>query len=97
LALSGVAAELVDLLAADGWPPESLDADRRFGRWHARLYPFIGRTVSTPRGAGRLVQIFPKRASVILPAEEQIGVFLPAELRPLASSQAAVPAPACEH
>jgi hypothetical protein len=74
-------AELVDLVAADGWPPESLDAERRFGRWHARLHPFIGRTVSTPRGdGGRLVQVFPERASVILPGEAQVGVFLPEEL-----------------
>jgi len=76
-------AELVELVAADGWPPESLDAERRFGRWHARLYPFIGRTVSTPLGAGRLVQVFQERASVILPGEAQVGVFLPEDLCPL--------------
>jgi hypothetical protein len=56
-------AELMGLLAADGWSPATLDAERRFGRWHARLYPFIGEAVSTPRGHGRLVQVFPERAS----------------------------------
>jgi hypothetical protein len=75
-------AELVDLVAADGWPQESLDAERRFGRWHARLYPFIGQVVSTPGGNGRLVQVFPERASVILPGKLTVGVFLPEELRP---------------
>jgi len=69
--------------AADGWPPESLDAVRRFRSWHARLYPFLGKTVSTPRGAGRLVQVFPERASVILPGEARVGVFLPEFLCPL--------------
>lgn len=74
--------ELLRLISADGWPPESLDSERRFGSWHARLYPFVGETVSTPRGAGRLVQVFPERASVILPGEERIGVFLPGEVLP---------------
>ncbi len=50
--------------------------------WHARLYPFIGRTVSTPRGAGQLVQVFSDRASVILQGEAEVGVFLPEELSP---------------
>lgn len=77
--------------AGDGWPPESLDAERRFGRWHARLYPFIGRTVSTPRGDGRLVQVFPERASVILPGEVQVGVFLPEDLKPPGGQQPSVP------
>jgi hypothetical protein len=76
-------AELVELVAADGWPPKSLDLERRFGGWHARLYPFIGETVSTPCGCGQLVQVFPDRASVILPGEAQVGVFLPEELKSL--------------
>jgi TubC N-terminal docking domain len=83
-------AELVELVASDGWPPESLDAERRFGAWHARLYPFIGRTVSTPCGDGRLVQVFPERANVILPGMAQAGVFLPEELRPSRGPHAAV-------
>ncbi|HVT16280.1 MAG TPA: hypothetical protein VHQ90_08915 [Thermoanaerobaculia bacterium] len=40
-----------------GWPPESIDAEQRFGQWHARLYPFLGKTVATPAGPGRLVQV----------------------------------------
>jgi hypothetical protein len=75
----------------DGWPPESLDAERRFGCWHARLYPFLGKTVSTPCGAGRLVQVFPERASVILPGEAQVGVFLPEDLWPLGAPRPAGP------
>jgi hypothetical protein len=80
-------AELVELIAA-GWPQESLDAEHRLGGWHARLYAFIGKTVSTPRGAGRLVQVFPERASVILPGEAQVGVFLPQEIGPVGTQQA---------
>ena len=30
---------------------ESLDAQRRFGQPHARLFPFLGRKVLTPAGA----------------------------------------------
>jgi len=84
-------AELVGLVAADGWPTESLDAERRFGRWHARLYRFIGRTVSTPRGAGRLVQVFPERASVVIAGEAQVRVLLPEELCPLGAPPPAIP------
>jgi len=84
-------AELAELVAAAGWPPESFDAERRFASWHARLYPFIGRTVSTPRGAGELVQVFPERASVILPGEAQVGVFLPEELWPLGAPRPSGP------
>jgi hypothetical protein len=77
-------AGLVELLAADGWPLASIDAEQRFGGWHARLYPFIGETVCTPCGSGQLVQVFPDRASVIFPGETQVGVFLPQKLGRLA-------------
>ena len=43
---------------ADAWPPASLDAERRFGQPHAKLFPFIGRKVRTPNGAGVLIQVF---------------------------------------
>jgi hypothetical protein len=60
-------------------------------RRHARLNPFIGKAISTPRGAGRLVQVFPEPASVILPGEAHVGVFLPEELKPPGSQRPPVP------
>ena len=35
------------------WPVESLDAVRRFGQPHAKLFPFIGRKVRTPANRDR--------------------------------------------
>jgi hypothetical protein len=40
------------------WPPESLDADHRFGVPCARLCPYLGRKVRTPEGLGTLLQVF---------------------------------------
>ena len=40
------------------WPAESLDAERRFGQPHARLFAFLNRQVWTPGGAGTLMQCF---------------------------------------
>jgi hypothetical protein len=51
------------------WPPESLDAQRRFGQPHARLSPFLGRKVWTPEGAGTLLQVFADRVIVLLDSE----------------------------
>jgi hypothetical protein len=45
--------------AAQGpWPPESLEAERRFGRGHARLFPFLGKRVWTPQETGILLSVF---------------------------------------
>jgi hypothetical protein len=43
----------------DVWPEESSDCQRRFGREHARLFPFLGRHVQHRSGewGGRLVQV----------------------------------------
>ena len=51
------------------WPPESLDALRRFGQPHARLFPFLGRKVWTPEGAGTLLQVFADHVLVLLDSE----------------------------
>lgn len=51
------------------WPCASLEAEKRFGQPQARLYPFIGRQVRTPRGTGRLLQVFSDRAVVLLDGE----------------------------
>lgn len=76
-------AELLDLLDLQNWPEVSREAVRRYRVPQARLYPFLGQTVLTPRGAGRLVGVLPERASVLLDGEpEHPSVFLPSELRP---------------
>jgi hypothetical protein len=73
---------IAELSCLTGWPPESLDAERSFGAPCARLYPFLGRTVETPAGPGRLLQVFSERAAVLLDGDERVSHFLPAELRP---------------
>ena len=81
---------LAELSATPGWPPECLDAERRFGVPHARLFPLIGRRVSTPAGDGTLVQVFAERAAVRLDAQpHQLAFFLPAEVRPPGTAAAA--------
>ena len=52
--------------AAAPWPAACLEAERRFGQPHARLFPLIGQTVSTPNGAGVLCQVFRDRAAVVV-------------------------------
>lgn len=65
------------------WPQESRDCVRRFGHPHARLYPFLGRTVETSQGSGRLVQVFSDRAAVVLDGDpSHLTFLLPAEIRP---------------
>jgi hypothetical protein len=66
-----------------GGPPESLDWEARFGSPHARLYPFLGQTVSTPAGRGKLLQVFTERAAVVLDHDPGRVVFLlPSEVEP---------------
>ena len=75
--------ELLGLLELRTWPEASREAVRRFGHPSARLYPFLGRTILTPEGPGRLLQVFPERATVVLDAEpSRASFFLPSELRP---------------
>jgi hypothetical protein len=76
-------AEIQGLVELQSWPEASRDAVRRFGLAVARLYPFLGRTILTPDGPGRLLQVFPERATVVLDARPETATFyLPAELRP---------------
>lgn len=82
--------ELRALVELRGWPEASREAVRCFGAPHARLYPFLGRTVATPAGLGRLVQVFTERAAVLFDdgAGRRIQFFLPSELRPPAGGAA---------
>jgi len=76
-------AELLDLIELQNWPEESREAVRRFGCSCARLYPFLGREILTAEGSGRLLQVFPERAMVVLDADpNRAHFFLPSELRP---------------
>lgn len=76
--------ELRDLIELRSWPDASRDSVCRFGVPHARLYPFIGRTVVTPDGPGTLLQVFAERAVVLFDGggDRQVGHFLPSELAP---------------
>jgi len=65
-------------------PPVSLDAERRFGQPHAKLFPFIGRKVRTPAGPGTLLQVFAERVTVVLDSElSRCASFRPAEIEPI--------------
>lgn len=66
------------------WPPKSLDAARRFGQPHARLFPFIGRKVRTPAGPGTLLQVFLERVTVLLDSElTKCTCFPPGQIEPV--------------
>jgi hypothetical protein len=73
--------ELIELLT---WPPECLEAEREHGHPSARLYPLLGRQVSTPVGPALLVAALPERA-VAIPDRHSgsFAVFLPSEIAPL--------------
>jgi len=72
------------------WPSESLDIERRFGQPHAKLFPFIGHKVRTPRGHGTPLQVFAERATVLLDSERDGSCtrFLPTEISPVAAEEA---------
>lgn len=72
--------ELLGLVELRQRPEPSREAVRRFRVPHARLYPLIGEPVTTPRGEGRLVEVFRDRAGVHLAG--RVLVFLPSEIRP---------------
>ncbi|HSL82534.1 MAG TPA: hypothetical protein VLF66_07130 [Thermoanaerobaculia bacterium] len=82
-ALRAHKAEVMDLVELQSWPEISRDAVLRFGKPCARLYPFLGREVETPRGRGRLLKVFAERVMVVLDtAPSQASFFLPSEVRP---------------
>lgn len=75
--------DLLELVELQRWPEASREAVRRHGQRWARLYPFVGKSILTPLGAGRLVGVLPEQATVVLDGEpERVNVFLPVELRP---------------
>ena len=65
-------------------PPESLDAEGRFNKAHARLFPFLGRKVRTPKGPGTLLQVFTGRVTVLLDTDmNKCSFFSPTEIQPV--------------
>lgn len=64
------------------WPEESLKAQCRFGSMAARLYPFLRREVLTPKGRGKLVQVFFSRAAVVFDGSEKVEFFKPWDVTP---------------
>jgi hypothetical protein len=80
---------LAELSTAPGWPPECLDAERRFRMPHARLFPLLGGPVTTPAGPGELLQVFADRAAVRLDADPgRLTFVLPAEVCPAGAAVA---------
>ena len=76
-------AELLELVDLRGWPEASRECVREFRLPEARLYPFLGNTVATPEGCGRLLEVLPGRAAVELDSEAGRVVFLlPSEVEP---------------
>jgi len=70
--------------APDSWPRASLDAERRCGQPHAKLFPFLGRKVRTPAGPGTLLQVFADRVTVLLDSElSKCSFFSPTEIEPV--------------
>lgn len=49
---------------------------------HRRLYPFLGKVVQTPKGPGKLWQVFSFRIGVILDADSNhVSFFLPEQIQ----------------
>lgn len=66
------------------WPQASLDAERRFGQPHARLFPLLKRKVRTPKGNGRLEQASADLVTVFLDAEPgKCSWFRPGQITPI--------------
>ncbi len=61
------------------------DLEARFGQPHARLFPLLGRRVSTPAGTGTLLQVFAQRCAVdcgrkTANGEPQVEFFAPEQI-----------------
>ncbi len=67
-----------------GCPPESLDVEGRFNQEQAKLFPFLGRKVWTPKGPGTLLQVFAGRVTVLLDADlNKCSFFSRPEIQPV--------------
>jgi hypothetical protein len=65
------------------WPAESLENERRFGFYHARLFPFVERRVWTPLGTGKLFTAYAEHCEIILDETTQVIRVRTADVRPI--------------
>jgi hypothetical protein len=64
-------------------PKESLDAERRFGQPHARLFPFIDKRVWTPIGTGILLQVSAEQCEILLDGQSHTVRVRLEDVRPI--------------
>ncbi len=74
--------DLLTLLGTD-WPPQCLEAAKRFRVPYACLYPLIGKTVETPGGPGKLLQVLGRAAAVRLKSQSKVKYLDWRTIRPL--------------
>lgn len=66
-----------------GGVPGCPETERWHGQPHAVLFPYLGRKVRTPKGAGTLIQVFADRVTVLLECDLHRCVFFhPKEVEP---------------
>ena len=65
------------------WSPGAFEAVERFGQAHARLFPFIGKRIWTPDGAGELLSVFAEQCEILLDGSLRTARVLPEDVRPI--------------
>ncbi len=70
-------------LQREGWSEEAIRSYLTFGSRCALLYPYIGKSVNTPRGTGELKQAIGDTALVVLDREKGRGRWSGKEKRPM--------------
>jgi hypothetical protein len=48
------------------WPTECLECEKKMGQEYARLFPLLGKMISTSIGTGILWQVFENRAAILV-------------------------------
>lgn len=66
------------------WLPECLEAELRFKRPAAKLYPLLNQMVETSKGKGKLWQVFDNRVGIILEGEDKVTFVKPGAVKPIA-------------
>ena len=64
------------------WSQRDIESEARFGSPHARLFAYLGQTVSTPGGPAKLVQVFKNRAAVIVAGSKVLTFWHPNLIEP---------------
>lgn len=71
------------MATASAWPPASLEAERRFGQPHARLFPFVNKVVWTPAGTGKLLSVYAETCEVLPDGTTRTMRVPTADVRPI--------------